>query len=54
MASHPELADDMQIDSGDGWFAVIATALGDGVVLEPLDDELEQLAHADARKAAGL
>jgi len=38
------------------WFAdwLIATALGDGVVLEPLDDELEQLAHADARKAAGL
>jgi CobQ-like glutamine amidotransferase family enzyme len=38
------------------WFAdwLIATALSDGVVLEPLDDELEQLAHADARKAAGL
>jgi CobQ-like glutamine amidotransferase family enzyme len=37
------------------WFAdwLIATALG-GVELAPLDDELEQLAHADARKAAGL
>jgi hypothetical protein len=38
------------------WFAdwLIATALGNGVVLEPLGDELEELAHADARKAAGL
>jgi CobQ-like glutamine amidotransferase family enzyme len=38
------------------WFAdwLIATALGDHVVLKPLDDELEQLAHADARKAAGV
>jgi CobQ-like glutamine amidotransferase family enzyme len=38
------------------WFAdwLIATALGGDVELEPLDDELELLAHADARKAAGL
>ncbi len=38
------------------WFAdwLIATALGGEVELEPLDDELELLAHADARKAAGL
>jgi hypothetical protein len=38
------------------WFAdwLIATALGDGVSLAPLDDELELLAHEDARKAAGL
>ena len=38
------------------WFAdwLITTALGNGIVLEPLDDELEQLAHADARRAAGL
>jgi hypothetical protein len=38
------------------WFAdwLIATALGDGTALEPLDDELEQLAHADAARAAGL
>jgi CobQ-like glutamine amidotransferase family enzyme len=38
------------------WFAdwLIATALGDGVLLAPLDDELEQLAHADACKAAGV
>jgi CobQ-like glutamine amidotransferase family enzyme len=37
------------------WFAdwLIATALG-GIELQPLDDELEQLAHADARKAARL
>jgi hypothetical protein len=38
------------------WFAdwLIATAIGDGVVLAPLHDELELLAHEDARKAAGL
>jgi hypothetical protein len=38
------------------WVAdwLIATALGDGTALEPLDDELEQLAHADAARAAGL
>jgi lipid II isoglutaminyl synthase (glutamine-hydrolysing) len=42
------------------WFAdwLIATALGTqgsgSFELEPLDDELELLAHADARKAAGL
>jgi hypothetical protein len=37
------------------WFAdwLIATALG-GAELDALDDELEQLAHADARKAAGV
>ncbi len=37
------------------WFAdwLIATALG-GLELQPLDDELERLAHADARRAAGL
>jgi hypothetical protein len=37
------------------WFAdwLISTALGD-VVLGPLDDELEVLAHQDACKAAGL
>ncbi|HWD70767.1 MAG TPA: glutamine amidotransferase [Solirubrobacteraceae bacterium] len=38
------------------WFAdwLIGTALADGVALEPLHDELEQQAHADARRAAGL
>jgi lipid II isoglutaminyl synthase (glutamine-hydrolysing) len=38
------------------WFAdwLIATALGGEIELEPLDDELESLAHADARRAAGL
>ena len=38
------------------WFAdwLIRTAIGNGTELEPLDDELEQLAHEDARKAAGL
>jgi lipid II isoglutaminyl synthase (glutamine-hydrolysing) len=38
------------------WFAdwLIATALGGEVELAPLNDELELLAHADARKAAGL
>jgi len=38
------------------WFAdwLIATALGDGVALDPLHDELELLAHEDAAKAAGL
>ncbi len=38
------------------WFAdwLIATALGDELALEPLHDELERLAHEDARKAAGL
>jgi lipid II isoglutaminyl synthase (glutamine-hydrolysing) len=38
------------------WFAdwLIATALGAEVELEPLDDELERLAHGDARRAAGL
>ena len=38
------------------WFAdwLIATALGGDTVLEPLDDALEQLAHEDARRAAGL
>ena len=38
------------------WFAdwLIATALADRVELAPLDDELEQLAHGDARRAAGL
>ena len=37
------------------WFAdwLIATARGD-LELQPIDDQLEQLAHADARKAAGL
>ena len=37
------------------WFAdwLISTALG-GPELEPIDDELEQLAHADARRAAGV
>ena len=38
------------------WFAdwLIATALGGEVELAPLDDELEGLAHGDARRAAGL
>ena len=38
------------------WFAdwLIATGLGDGIALAPLDDDLEELAHADARRAAGL
>ena len=37
------------------WFAdwLISAALG-GTELEPLDDRLEALAHADARRAAGL
>ena len=37
------------------WFAdwLIGTALG-GMELDALDDELEQLAHADARRAAGV
>ena len=37
------------------WFAdwLIATALG-GEALAPLDDELEEAAHADARRAAGV
>jgi CobQ-like glutamine amidotransferase family enzyme len=38
------------------WFAdwLITTAIGDGAELEPLADELEQQAHEDARRAAGL
>jgi len=38
------------------WFAdwLIAMALGEHVRLGPLDDALEQLAHAEARRAAGL
>ena len=38
------------------WFAdwLISAALGNGAELEPLDDQLELLAHEDARKAAGL
>jgi CobQ-like glutamine amidotransferase family enzyme len=38
------------------WFAdwLIATALGSSEALEPLDDELEQRAHAEARHAAGV
>ena len=38
------------------WFAdwLIATAIGADTQLEPLDDELEQLAHEDACKAAGV
>jgi CobQ-like glutamine amidotransferase family enzyme len=38
------------------WFAdwLITTAIGDGAELEPLADELEQQAHEDACKAAGL
>ena len=37
------------------WFAdwLIATALGIGGPLAPLDDELEDAAHAEARRAAG-
>ena len=38
------------------WFAdwLITAALGDGAPLAGLDDELEQLAHEDACRAAGL
>jgi CobQ-like glutamine amidotransferase family enzyme len=38
------------------WFAdwLIARALGRDEPLEPLDDELEAAAHADARRAAGV
>jgi CobQ-like glutamine amidotransferase family enzyme len=39
------------------WFAdwLIATALGlDSATLTPLDDALEQAAHTNARRAAGL
>jgi lipid II isoglutaminyl synthase (glutamine-hydrolysing) len=38
------------------WFAdwLIATAIGDGEPMPALDDSLEQQAHADARRAAGL
>jgi CobQ-like glutamine amidotransferase family enzyme len=38
------------------WFAdwLIATALGSAEDLEPLDDRLEEAAHAAARRAAGL
>ncbi len=38
------------------WFAdwLIATAVGIDEPLAPLDDELEGLAHAEARRAAGL
>jgi CobQ-like glutamine amidotransferase family enzyme len=38
------------------WFAdwLIATALGMPMPLTPLDDELENAAHAEARRAAGL
>jgi hypothetical protein len=38
------------------WFAdwLIETALRLEQPLEPLDDELEQLAHAAARRAAGV
>jgi lipid II isoglutaminyl synthase (glutamine-hydrolysing) len=38
------------------WFAdwLIATAAGIDEPLAPLDDELERLAHAEARRAAGL
>jgi lipid II isoglutaminyl synthase (glutamine-hydrolysing) len=38
------------------WFAdwLIARALGESEPLAALDDELEALAHADARRAAGL
>jgi len=38
------------------WFAdwVIQSALGLGAGLEPLDDRLEDIAHADARRAAGV
>ena len=38
------------------WFAdwLIATAIGAGSRLEPLDDQLEEGAHLQARRAAGL
>ncbi len=38
------------------WFAdwLIAAALGIAEALDPLDDELEQAAHTEARRAAGL
>jgi CobQ-like glutamine amidotransferase family enzyme len=38
------------------WFAdwLIATALGPELALAPLDDRLEDAAHAEARRAAGL
>jgi CobQ-like glutamine amidotransferase family enzyme len=38
------------------WFAdwLIAKAIGTSEPLEPLEDELEQRAHAEARRAAGL
>jgi hypothetical protein len=38
------------------WFAdwLIAAAIGPGTVLAPLEDTLEQLAHEDARRVAGL
>jgi hypothetical protein len=38
------------------WFAdwLIETALGISGPLQPLDDELERAAHADARRAAGV
>ena len=38
------------------WFAdwLIATALGLADPLVPLDDELEDAAHADARRVAGV
>jgi CobQ-like glutamine amidotransferase family enzyme len=38
------------------WFAdwLIRTALGDQTPLESLDDQLEELAHADALRAAGV
>jgi lipid II isoglutaminyl synthase (glutamine-hydrolysing) len=38
------------------WFAdwLIETALGLAEPLQPLDDELERAAHADARRAAGV
>ena len=38
------------------WFAdwLIETALGLEEPLAPLDDQLEEAAHADARRAAGL
>ncbi len=38
------------------WFAdwLIAAALGLELPLAPLDDELEDAAHAEARRAAGV
>jgi CobQ-like glutamine amidotransferase family enzyme len=38
------------------WFAdwLIATATGAAEALEPLDDRLEDAAHAGARRAAGV